>query len=76
MPGRFARAALRPRSSRSRLAPMRATHRHLHHIREIFSRKSSLSARVREQALAIFTRLAEAEGGGAYGTTVEKVHFH
>jgi len=49
-------------------------HRHLKHIREIIQ-KSKLSAKVQEQALAIFTRLAEAEAA-VHGTTVEKVHFH
>jgi uncharacterized protein (TIGR00299 family) protein len=49
-------------------------HRHLKHIREILS-AAQLPERVRERALAIFTRLAEAEAA-AHGTTIEKVHFH
>jgi hypothetical protein len=49
-------------------------HRHLKHIREIIQ-NSALPAKVQEQALAIFTRLAEAEGA-VHGTTAEKVHFH
>ncbi|HOA73037.1 MAG TPA: nickel pincer cofactor biosynthesis protein LarC [Phycisphaerae bacterium] len=49
-------------------------HRHLSHIRQIIE-QSQLSAPVRERALAIFTRLAEAEAA-VHGTTIEKVHFH
>ncbi len=49
-------------------------HRHLHHIQKILD-ESDLSTTVRERALAIFTRLAEAEAQ-AHGTTIEKVHFH
>ncbi len=49
-------------------------HRHLRDIREITDR-SRLPEHVRARALAIFTRLAEAEAA-AHGTTVEKVHFH
>jgi uncharacterized protein (TIGR00299 family) protein len=49
-------------------------HRHLKHIREIVN-SSSLSAGVKQRAIDVFTRLAEAEAA-AHGTTVEKVHFH
>jgi uncharacterized protein (TIGR00299 family) protein len=49
-------------------------HRHLKHIREIIE-TSRLSASVRDRAIAIFTRLAEAEAA-VHGTTIEKVHFH
>ena len=49
-------------------------HRHLKHIREIIE-KSNLPAAVAERALAVFTRLAEAEAV-VHGTTIEKVHFH
>jgi uncharacterized protein (TIGR00299 family) protein len=49
-------------------------HRHLKHIREILE-KAGLAPAVRDRALAIFTRLAEAEAA-VHGTTVEKVHFH
>lgn len=49
-------------------------HRHLKHIREIIE-NSALSAPVRDRALAVFTRLAEAEAA-VHGTTIEKVHFH
>jgi len=49
-------------------------HRHLKHIREILD-GSGLTAGVKERALAIFTRLAEAEAK-VHGTTIEKVHFH
>lgn len=49
-------------------------HRHLKHICEIIER-SPLPHTVGQQALAIFTRLAEAEAA-VHGTTIEKVHFH
>lgn len=49
-------------------------HRHLRHIREILD-AADLPAIVRDRALAIFTRLAEAEAK-VHGTTIEKVHFH
>lgn len=49
-------------------------HRHLKHVREIIE-NSRLGGPVRERALAIFTRLAEAEAA-VHGTTIEKVHFH
>ena len=48
--------------------------RHLSDIAEIYA-KSDLSPRVREQAIAVFTRLAEAEAK-VHGTTVDKIHFH
>jgi len=49
-------------------------HRHLAQIRNIIE-SSGLSARVKERAVAIFTRLAEAEAK-VHGTTPEKIHFH
>jgi uncharacterized protein (TIGR00299 family) protein len=49
-------------------------HRNLAGIRAILDR-SSLSERVRRDALAVFTVLAEAEAH-VHHTTVEKVHFH
>ncbi len=48
--------------------------RHLSDIAEIYA-QSDLSPRVREQALAVFTRLAEAEAK-VHGTTVDEIHFH
>ena len=48
--------------------------RHLSDIEAIY-RDSDLSAAVRERALAIFTRLAEAEAK-VHGTTPDKIHFH
>lgn len=48
--------------------------RHLSDIEDIY-RDSDLSASVREKALAIFTRLAEAEAK-VHGTTPDKIHFH
>jgi len=49
-------------------------HRHLHHITAMIDR-SRLSARQKDLATRIFTRLAEAEAH-VHGTTIEKVHFH
>ncbi|MDM8006424.1 MAG: nickel pincer cofactor biosynthesis protein LarC [Phycisphaerae bacterium] len=49
-------------------------HRHLKHIREIIE-KGRLPDLVRQRAMAIFTKLAEAEAE-AHGTSVDKVHFH
>ncbi|HSW47296.1 MAG TPA: nickel pincer cofactor biosynthesis protein LarC [Phycisphaerae bacterium] len=49
-------------------------HRHLRHILEILDH-SRLPETVCRQAVAIFTRLAEAEAA-VHGTTPEKVHFH
>lgn len=49
-------------------------HRHLSHIRDIIN-SSTVADRVKERAIAIFTRLAEAEAR-VHGTTPEKIHFH
>ncbi|KAB2953914.1 LarC family nickel insertion protein [Heliorestis acidaminivorans] len=49
-------------------------HRHLHHIVKIIE-ESTLDGKVKEQSIAVFTRLAEAEAK-VHGTTIEKVHFH
>ncbi|MFA6472140.1 MAG: nickel pincer cofactor biosynthesis protein LarC [Candidatus Latescibacterota bacterium] len=49
-------------------------HRHLAHIIHIIE-SSALSDRVKNQAVRIFTRLAEAEAK-VHGTTPEEVHFH
>lgn len=49
-------------------------HRHLKHVREIIQ-NAQLPDSVRDRAIAIFTRLAEAEAA-VHGTTIEKVHFH
>jgi len=49
-------------------------HRHLKDIREILE-AGRLPDRVRRQAEAIFTRLAEAEAK-VHGTPVEQIHFH
>ncbi|MDQ2717693.1 MAG: nickel pincer cofactor biosynthesis protein LarC [Chloroflexota bacterium] len=48
--------------------------RHLSEI-VVLLHASTLSPRVREMALAIFQRLAEAEAA-VHGTTIEEVHFH
>jgi len=50
------------------------SHRHLSHIVKIIE-GSELTPGVKERAVAIFRRLAEAEAK-VHGTTVEKVHFH
>ena len=49
-------------------------HRHLHHIEEIIH-KANLPDSVRDQAVQIFRRLAEAEAK-VHHTTPEKIHFH
>jgi hypothetical protein len=49
-------------------------HRHLPHILDIIG-KSSLSARAKQDATAVFRKLGEAEAA-AHGVAVEKVHFH
>jgi len=49
-------------------------HRHLKHIIEIINH-SGLSDRTKNQAVRIFTRLAEAEAK-VHNSTIEKVHFH
>jgi len=48
--------------------------RHLADVLDIVER-SGLSPRVKRQAAAIYTRLAEAEAR-VHGTTVERIHFH
>lgn len=48
--------------------------RHLSDIVEIYE-SSDLSPTVRKNALAIFTRLAEAEAK-VHGTTIDQIHFH
>ena len=49
-------------------------HRHLHHITAMID-GSSLTARQKDLAKAIFTKLGQAEAK-VHGTTIEKVHFH
>ena len=49
-------------------------HRHLHHITAMID-GSVLTARQKELATRIFTRLAEAEAK-VHGSTIQKVHFH
>lgn len=49
-------------------------HRHWSDIRTLIE-ESALDAPVRDAALAIFARLAEAEAG-VHGTSPEEVHFH
>ncbi len=54
--------------------PHEHVHRHLHHIEAIIG-NSTLAESVKARAMAIFTRLAEAEGK-IHGIEVNKVHFH
>ena len=49
-------------------------HRHLSHIKDIIS-ASDVSEWVKDRAIRIFTRLAEAEAI-VHGTSPEEVHFH
>lgn len=49
-------------------------HRHLRHVREIIE-AGDLSDTIKRRAIAVFTRLAEAEAK-VHGTTVDKIHFH
>jgi uncharacterized protein (TIGR00299 family) protein len=49
-------------------------HRHLQDIKDILA-ASTLAERIKKQALAVFTRLAEAEGA-VHGVRPEEVHFH
>ena len=49
-------------------------HRHLHHIAALLA-AADIADEVRQKALAVFTRLAEAEAE-VHGSTIEKVHFH
>jgi hypothetical protein len=55
-------------------APDHHSHRHFSHIRSMIA-DAPLTQRARELALAIFSRLAEAEAE-VHGTTVDDVHFH
>lgn len=49
-------------------------HRHLHHITDMID-ASAMSARQKDLAKRIFTKLGEAEAK-VHGTTIRKVHFH
>lgn len=58
--------------------PHHAHHHHPHrHLTEIATllAQAALPPRVRDTALAVFTRLAEAEAA-VHGTTVDAIHFH
>jgi uncharacterized protein (DUF111 family) len=48
-------------------------HRHLHHIVDMIER-GALTPRASRLAIAVFTRLAEAEAR-VHGTTIQKVHW-
>jgi pyridinium-3,5-bisthiocarboxylic acid mononucleotide nickel chelatase len=49
-------------------------HRHLHHVIAIIE-GGDLAPAVKQRAIAVFRRLAEAEAE-VHGSTIEKVHFH
>lgn len=49
-------------------------HRHLAEITTLL-RRATIPPQVRDQAVAVFTRLAEAEAA-VHGTSVEAIHFH
>jgi hypothetical protein len=57
------------------LAPEQDHHRHLSDIRDILARAEGLAPAVARRSLAVFTRLAEAEGA-VHGISAEQVHFH
>jgi uncharacterized protein (DUF111 family) len=54
--------------------PERQPHRHLHHVAAVLA-AADITPGVRERALRVFRRLAEAEAE-VHGSTPEKVHFH
>ncbi len=54
--------------------PPEQKHRHLHHIVEMID-VSKISARAKDLAKQIFTRLGEAEAK-VHGVEIRKVHFH
>lgn len=54
--------------------PHEHAHRHLHHIEKIIN-DSKLSVSIKNRAIAIFQKLAEAEAK-IHGIDVNKVHFH
>jgi uncharacterized protein (TIGR00299 family) protein len=55
-------------------APEAQPHRHLRHVRELLA-AADLEGGVRDRAIEVFTRLAEAEAM-VHGSSVEAVHFH
>ena len=55
-------------------APEQSTHRHLHDVTQIIT-NAQLPARVKRDALAMFTTLAEAEAK-VHGVSANEVHFH
>ncbi len=54
--------------------PKSQQHRHLHHVVKIIE-AATLSDSVKQKAIAVFGRLADAEAR-VHGTTREKIHFH
>jgi uncharacterized protein (TIGR00299 family) protein len=85
LPGRLGLEGVSIEISDSRRGPFAATrvevasagrqpHRHLRHIEEMLA-QADLAPAVRERAVRVFRRLAEAEAE-VHGSTPEKVHFH
>ena len=68
------RGALRATLVRVETSHDHHEHRHLSDIQEII-RSSGLSSSVQEKSLAIFHRLAEAEGR-VHGVPADQIHFH
>jgi pyridinium-3,5-bisthiocarboxylic acid mononucleotide nickel chelatase len=86
LPARLGLAGVRVAVSEVRRGPLAAVrvevavdeaaqpHRHLGHVEAVLGR-AELPGPVRDRAVAVFRRLAEAEAA-VHGTSVEKVHFH
>lgn len=56
------------------LPDLPAKHRHLHHIVDMIE-KTDLAPQAKANAIAVFTKLGEAEAG-VHGVEIKKVHFH
>jgi pyridinium-3,5-bisthiocarboxylic acid mononucleotide nickel chelatase len=86
LPARLGLAGVRVAVSEVRRGPLAAVrvevavdeaaqpHRHLGHVEAVLDR-AELPGPVRDRAVAVFRRLAEAEAA-VHGTSVAKVHFH
>ncbi len=68
------RSGLRASKFRVHLSPEPQKHRHLSHILMLIDR-SQISTKAKQNAGAVFQRLAEAESS-VHGVSIEKVHFH
>ena len=72
--GKTTRSGLAASKFKVHLNPEPQKHRHLSHILALIDR-SAISARAKQNATAVFQRLAEAESS-VHGVSIEKVHFH